>query len=183
MFFAVNFSDAVKDAVRTAIAKVPVERPPWRWVDRAAFHITLKFLGEQPEDVVDALAEHAGRACAGHAPFTLRLGGLGGFPKLARPRVLFYHVEEGAAELRALAVDLEQSLEDGLGIEKERRPFRGHATVARIKKSLPRAVTDKLAAAPAVENAVQRVTSIHLMRSELRREGARYHVVKEIALG
>jgi len=183
LFFAVNFSDAVKDAVEEAIGKVPVERPPWWWVERAGFHVTLKFLGEQPEDLVGELGTHAARACAGHRPFGLRLGGLGGFPKLARPRVLIYHVEEGVDELRAIAADLEQALEDGLGIPKESRPFRGHATVARIKKPLPRAVTDRLAAAPPAENASQKVMSIHLMRSELRSEGARYHVVKEIALG
>jgi 2'-5' RNA ligase len=95
---------------------------------------------------------------------------------------LFYRVEEGKDELTRLAAAVETGLSESLGIPKEKRPFRAHATIARIKKSLPRAVTDKLEQAEPLSGAAQTVTSVDLMQSELRPGGAVYTRVKEFAL-
>ena len=115
------------------------------------------------------------------APFAITLGEMDGFPNLRRPRVLFYKVTRGADELTTLAKRLDAALHADLGIDRERRPFRAHATVARIKKPFDIRICDRLQDAPGVEHPPQLVDRVLLMRSELRREGALYHVVKEIA--
>lgn len=181
LFFAVNFIPEVKDRIQQAIDDTAIVNPPWRWVGRESFHVTLKFLGDTPEDRLPGLYQCAEAVARQATPFDLALGMLGGFPNLSRPRVLFYRVERGAEPLTALASRLEGQLEEQLAIPREKRPFRAHATVARVKSRIVEGVAAKLRQAPPV-GADQRVESFALMRSELRRQGAKYHQVKEFAL-
>ena len=113
LFFAVDFTDDVKDALQRAIDGVGIADPPWRWVARDNFHITLKFLGEMPEDRVEALAKCVAGACRGVASFDIRLGGFGGFPNLKKPRVLFYKVDEGVEPLLDLAKRVDTLIDFG----------------------------------------------------------------------
>jgi 2'-5' RNA ligase len=181
LFIAVNLSREVKQAVREAIERFPVPHPPWRWVKQDALHITLKFLGETTQDRIPRIIDQMEIACRPHKSFHIRLAHMGGFPNLKKPRVLYYQVVEGKESLAHIALDINASLSDGLGIPLENKPFRAHVTVARIKRPLPGEIRSQFAQAPVLDSA-QTVRSIDLMRSELRREGARYHLVKEIAL-
>lgn len=177
-----EFSDSVKEAIRQAIQDIPIPNPPWRWVATSTLHMTLKFLGETPEEGVPALIRCAEAVCQTSASCSIRLGRLGGFPNLLRPRVLFYQVEDGAAPLELLALELEETLSERLKIARAKRPFRAHATIARIKTNLSVETAERLKKAPALVNASQTVQNLSLIESELHPEGARYHRVKEFAL-
>ena len=85
LFFAVDLTDEVKERIREGIERISLERPPWRWVNIDNLHLTLKFLGELPDDSVDALVECATAVCADISAFRIELEALGGFPDLARP--------------------------------------------------------------------------------------------------
>lgn len=182
LFFAVNLSEQVRKEVVDALAAFPLARPPWRWVGAENLHITLKFLGERAEDELDDLVASARTAAGAFAPFGFRLGAFGGFPSIRRPRVLFYQVEEGSRSLCNLADKLEGVLAARMGIARENRPFRAHLTVARVKGTLDRSAREAIALVPPLRGTVQEVHSFFLMESELRREGARYRVLKEIEL-
>ncbi len=108
-----------------AITRARIANPPWRWVARENIHVTLKFLGDTPEEIVPELVEVVTGACAGTAPFDIVLGGLGGFPNLKRPRVLFYEVTTGARELVALAGAIDAALSEGLGDTAGGPPVQG----------------------------------------------------------
>jgi 2'-5' RNA ligase len=72
-------------------------------------------------------------AVAGQAPLELALGGLGGFPNLSRPRVIWQAL---AADVERLQV-IQQALEDRLvpcGFPRARRPFRAHLTIGRLRR-------------------------------------------------
>jgi 2'-5' RNA ligase len=182
LFIAVNFTPVVRDAIAAAIQRLPVYNPPWRWADRSTWHVTLKFLGEIPEREIEPIAGCIQSVCTRYHQFPLTLGPFGGFPNLSRPRVLFYAVETGKEALARLAAEIDTGLFDTLGIPKEEKPFRAHATVARIKKRLPKPITDKLLRAESLVGTEQTVTSVDLMKSELRSDGARYRCVKQFAL-
>jgi 2'-5' RNA ligase len=182
LFFAVDFSDSVKDTIRRAIENIPISDPPWRWVAPPNLHMTLKFLGETPKERIAELSDCAAAACGTLAPFAIHLGDLGGFPNLTRARVLFYRVDQGADSLERLATELDEALFARLNIAREKRSFRAHATIARIKKNLPPRIIDSLKTVPPLEGASQTVEKLLLIRSQLHREGARYHHVKEFAL-
>jgi 2'-5' RNA ligase len=182
LFIAVNLSPEIKSTIQQALDDFPVKQPPWRWVRTNNLHLTMKFLGDTPEAVIPRLADTIDMVVENHRPFEIRLDRLGGFPNLRKPRVLFYRISEGAGPLGRLARELNQALEDRLDLPAERKPFRAHITVARIKRPLPPEVTARLAEAPPLPPVSQMVTSVDLMHSQLRREGAVYNRLKEIAL-
>lgn len=182
LFVAVNFDDTVRDAIQAALDDFPVANLPWRWSSPETWHVTLKFLGETSAvdlaRVVAALESVRPR----HASFDLALGKFGGFPNLRDPRVLFYRVEAGADALTALARDVDRSLEEAIGLAPDARAFHAHATVARVKDSVPRALAEALTTVPALSHPVTRVSAFDLVESRLSRTGARYSVVKRFAL-
>jgi 2'-5' RNA ligase len=182
LFVAVALSPAARDAIQSAIDAFPVRNPPWRWVSPGNWHLTLKFLGETRPERQGTLCEALAAAAARHRAFELTLGAFGGFPNLRSPRVLFYDVERGAAELESLADDVDAAVERALGLPRERRRFVAHATVARVKDALPSSLTTRLAAVPALTEGLTRVDTFELMESRLQRTGAVYSVVKEFAL-
>ncbi|MEE9268945.1 MAG: RNA 2',3'-cyclic phosphodiesterase [Candidatus Krumholzibacteria bacterium] len=182
LFFAVEFADAIKSEIQRAIDALAIPNPPWRWVATSNLHVTLKFLGKTVEDRVEPLCESAESACRTIDPFAIRLGSLGAFPSLARPRVLFFKIEEGAAPLRHLAESLDAALSQDLGLSPETRPFQSHATIARVKRALRPATVACLEAAPPLADARQTVDTVTLFQSELRPKGPLYHRLKGFAL-
>ncbi len=95
-------------------------------------HITLKFIGEVPNDKVPEIKRAL--ETIRFSPFTVELFGIGGFPTSTRARVVWIGTKGGAEELTELATRIEDVLEP-LGIPKELRPFHPHLTLARVRGS------------------------------------------------
>ena len=108
-------------------------RTDLRPVRAEALHVTLAFLGHRPLDDIEPAAE-AVRAAAAAAPRPLELS-LGEPLWLAprRPHVLTVEVLDGSGALFALQERVVASLVDAVGYEPERRRFRPHVTVARVR--------------------------------------------------
>ena len=122
--------------------------------------------------------DEAVRSVAGrHRAFRAAFSEVGGFPSLRRTRVLWVGVGEGAAPMAALASDLERGLEP-LGLEPERRPFRGHLTLARFRSPT---VVGELAGVRVPAEDFE-VTELVLFESRLHPQGARYAAVERFPL-
>jgi 2'-5' RNA ligase len=183
LFFAVKISDAIRADVEAAVKSFPLRNPPWHWIPTGNMHLTLKFLGEVDERFLGELKEAGAAAAAEARPFRVAYGAFGGFPNLSNPRVIFFEAKEGAGELAKLARSLE-TLVEPLGIERERRPFKAHLTLARIKEPLPRGMMERLGSVPPLPaTAAQTVDRFMLMRSHLAPSGATYEEVAGFALG
>jgi 2'-5' RNA ligase len=183
LFFAIPVSRTIRDLVSESLDNSGLGDPPWRWIPPANYHLTLKFLGETDEKLIPDV-ERAARSTTGMIePFTILFGPFGGFPSLRRPRVLFYGIERGMSELKGLAGKLEGNLEH-LGFEKERRPFKAHLTLARIKRPVPAHIRERLGSVPALpSDARQVVDRFVLMRSHLGKRGAMYEELSSYPLG
>ncbi len=104
-----------------------------RWIRPENLHLTLKFLGDVvPEDAPDRIAEVLGPLRLRHGPFEARISGFGGFPSARRARIVWAGIGGGSAPLRALALDVESSLEP-LGFERENRAYVPHLTLGRAR--------------------------------------------------
>lgn len=112
---------AVAAARRGAVAGV-------RWMPRSQWHLTLQFLGRVAD--ADALVDGLHRAARDVAPFPVRLGGGGAFPKARSGTVLWVGVSEGADAMIELAGVVVRAT-GALGFAAEDRPFRPHLSVAR----------------------------------------------------
>jgi 2'-5' RNA ligase len=183
LFVAVNFDNTVRAAIRAALDDFPIGDPPWRWAAPETWHVTLKFIGEAREAQLGKIVAALDAVSTRNTAFHVTLGKFGAFPNLRSPRVLFFAVEMGVKPLAALAADVDRSLEEAIGLDRETRDFHAHATVARIKDALPRALAEKLALVPPLTHPVTLVSSFDLMESRLGRTGAQYSVVKRFALG
>lgn len=182
LFIAVNLSLEAREAIQSALDEIPIKNPPWRWVGPDNWHLTLKFLGEIPDARLEALNAALNDVARRHRAFEMTLGAFGGFPNLRNPRVLFYDVEQGTKELGALADDVDVAVERAVGLQRERRRFVAHVTVARVKEALSPAVATCCARVSPLSGAGSGVYRFELMESRLARTGATYSVVKEFAL-
>jgi len=99
-------------------------------VERENIHITLRFLGE----VRDGLVGELQRLVSGMAfePFRVEFRGLGVFPSLRRPRVVWVGMSDGVEELNGIFRRLEPELV-GMGFRAESRGFSPHVTLARVR--------------------------------------------------
>ena len=150
-----------------------------RWTKQENVHLTLKFLGEVPDDTLEVLRDALREACSAHAPFDARLRGLGAFPTPRRARVVWAGVDEGAEEMTALAASVESALEP-LGFRTEGRPYVPHATLGRARK---RPVGIDLPGAGVPDAPVFRVGSAELVKSTLAPGRSIYEVLEAFALG
>lgn len=176
LFVAINLPEAERRAAHEATAPLRRGDLPVKWVAEASLHLTMKFLGDVEAGQADAIASALDAAVAGVRPFEVGLGGIGAFPALARPRVVWLGVERHPA-LELLANDVERALQ-AFGFDAELRPFQPHITLGRAKQGAPAAAFAKL------EQLIGRVAyegmapvgSVDLMESLLRPEGAEYLV-------
>jgi RNA 2',3'-cyclic 3'-phosphodiesterase len=175
-FVAVDLSPDVRDAIAHAQAGVraAAARADVRWVDPAQLHLTLKFLGAVPDDRVPAVSRALEAAVAPTPPIALAAAGLGGFPSLGRPRVLWAGVAAGASELALLADAVDRALVP-LGFPPESRPFRGHLTIGRVRSPRGgRALAAAVEAARAPAFGAWTAAEVVLYESRLRPTGAVY---------
>ena len=148
-----------------------------RWVPAENLHLTLRFLGEVPRASLPALISALRAAVNEHPTFQLPLEGIALFPNVHRPRALVATLPN-PQPLEDLAAVVEAAVR-GSGLPPERRRFRPHITLARIRRGQhPGEVPEIPLEAPHLA-----VTRIALYRSVLADSGARYSILEDIALG
>lgn len=156
-----------------------------RWVRPSGIHLTLKFLGSTDVSKVPRILYGLDEAMNGAQSPHLALSRLGIFPNSGNPRVLWAGV---TGELDILE-DLQQRVEAltvGLGWVPERRPFRPHLTIGRVRDNVPAAERLRIAAA-VTDCTVPRLAPwrpgvVRLYLSELTPRGAIYSNLGEVAI-
>ena len=152
------------------------------WVRPENIHLTLKFLGELSEELAAEIAVALKPVAQAHRPFTLKVGGIRGFPNRNRPRLLSLDIEENGA-LKGLCEDIDQNL-SRIGIEKEARPFRAHLTICRFRPKKGARAQEPFTGGPGRDiNMEFRVKSFEILKSVLKPGGALHSVIESIALG
>jgi len=147
-----------------------------RWVPAENMHLTLKFLGDVSPSNMEFLIQMLRNEADNVNGFTMHLAGLGSFPSLKRPRVLYIGMQAPAG-LEALQRGIE-SASRRLGYESEERPFSPHLTLGRVKQNVTAA--DQLKIRRLIEGTqvdvlgTARVDSVHLFKSELKPTGSVY---------
>ncbi|OIQ49607.1 2'-5'-RNA ligase [Pseudodesulfovibrio hydrargyri] len=139
------------------------------WSRPDAWHLTLKFLGETDEARIPAVK--AALTAVDFTAFTLRAGGAGAFPDARRPKVLWLGLAEGGDQAATLARSIEDALA-AVGIPREKKPFRPHLTLGRVRKPAPGDWTPVLDSAAAHKWPSFTVSLFTFWQSALAPEGA-----------
>jgi len=132
-FVAVEIEEGVRNRAAKLIRQLQQCGADVRWVDARQMHITLKFLGDVDFRDVYQVCVAVERAVAAVEPFSIEVRGVGAFPSLARPRVLWLGVEYGAEQLCDLNARVESALQS-LGYPREARRFQAHLTLGRVRR-------------------------------------------------
>jgi RNA 2',3'-cyclic 3'-phosphodiesterase len=183
LFVAINLPPSERQAIHRATAPLRDATHAVTWVAPECIHLTMKFLGEQPPEIVtrirDALAPIAGR----FHPFRLDVGGVGAFPHLRAPKIFWMGIASDP-KLELLHHDLEVACE-ALGHEVDARAFRPHLTLGRVKRDMPAEQAGKLArlATGVRYRTTVDARSLDVMQSELSSNAPRYTVLAAVPLG
>ena len=148
-----------------------------RWVKPGLRHLTLRFLGDTPRELLPLL-QTALERCSAFPPFSLPLTRLGAFPAPHRPRILWLGLDDRAGHCRDLHRTLSQALAES-GFAEEVQRFIPHLTLGRVKARLdPRRIDWE----PAVAGIALEVSRVELIASELTPAGPVYRCLKQVQL-
>jgi len=157
-----------------------------KWVDPGGIHLTLKFLGNIPSRRVTEITEAIKKAAQGLSPFHLEIFGLGAFPSVKQPRVVWVGVGGELDKLSTLQQNVDSALA-ALGFAREERSFVPHLTVARVREgaaALERGRFGELVGSATFEGRYHvEVEAVRLMRSQLTPAGAIYTCLSMVGLG
>jgi 2'-5' RNA ligase len=184
IFIALDIDDAIRRRIQRFMEGVSGFAPDARWVRPESLHVTLKFIGEKPAEIVEEIK----RALSGIRAESIKVSfrGYGVFPTAKAARVFWVGIDAGA-QLAALAKAVEEATFT-LGIPKEDHPFAPHLTLARGggRSGTPRwrkddtpnknfqRLQEKLAALPSPDFGTMAAHEFFLYQSQLLRGGSRY---------
>lgn len=158
-----------------------------RWVPPENLHLTLKFLGDTPEDRITALDAGIREVTSQLAAFSVSLSNVGCFPNARKPRVVWTGIQAKHQHLVGLNEAIE-TMAQAHGFDAEEKPFRPHLTIGRVKGHIRDGATlSKLG--QAIETATIGTiaewvcTTVSLMASELAPSGSIYTCLYQYQLG
>jgi RNA 2',3'-cyclic 3'-phosphodiesterase len=131
-FVAIDVPRQIKMELDKLIGELRPFAPDIRWVKSANLHLTLRFLGDIPQTAVSGLASEIGMNISDFESFNLSLAGIGGFPNLHKPRVIWLGGGDGQDRLYELAPKIEKACID-CGFGNADKPFSSHLTIGRVK--------------------------------------------------
>ena len=172
-FVAIEISQPVQALLKPVQTHLQSEIRKASWTKPGNFHLTLKFLGDVPVEVIDAVGEAVRNVAATQAPFSIVFGGIGAFPKLHRPRVIWLGVKHGAETVTHLAKAVNRELKP-LGFPIDNR-FHPHLTLGRLRMPMNlQPLKNVLRKYDTIDGATVNVTEITVMQSQLQPNGAIY---------
>jgi RNA 2',3'-cyclic 3'-phosphodiesterase len=127
IFIGIDLDSEVRARISRFLEGVESFAPDARWVRPESLHVTLKFIGEQTPEQVEAIAERL-RRVEGNA-FQIRFAGYGYFPTAKAARVFWIGIQ-APTDLAQLAADVDSAVAE-LGVPREGRPYSPHLTLAR----------------------------------------------------
>jgi len=182
-FIGVPLAAAIRDRLVALQEQFTETGVAVKWVEPENLHVTMLFLGEVDAREVLTVCKTVESVTAGIAPFAMRVAGVGCFPNPRRPRTIWAGIEEGSQELVELHDALEQPLMEQGCYRREERAFTPHITLGRVKgESNTRALSEALKQQADWFAGHMTVTEMHVMSSELTKDGPVYTVMSRARL-
>lgn len=192
LFVALDIDEEIRTRVADFVEQVRTFAPDVRWVNVESLHVTLKFIGETPDDSVKSVEQVLAEIES--IPLQMKFGGAGFFPTAKAARVFWVGIQADQ-ELGELAKKIEHGLA-GVGIPKEQRAFSAHLTLARAaggsgapafrRGDKPNRqfalLQEHLQTVPAPEFGTMTAREFFLYRSQLSNKGSRYTKIARFPL-
>jgi 2'-5' RNA ligase len=154
-----------------------------RWVSPEKIHLTLKFFGNIEESRIDSIFKSIEESVQNTLPFSLKVRGVGAFPQMKNPRVIWMGLVNGSEALISLQKQIEDQLEK-IGFQPEDRPFHPHLTLGRMKSSRGKnELVRRMEKHKEEEFGDLPVERVVLFKSDLRPSGPIYTPLGDMKLG
>lgn len=181
-FIAIELEDRALQSVSRIQHQLADRVDGVRWAKPEQLHLTLKFLGEVPSQLLSEVCQCMDQALCGISGFAVQLEQLGAFPKENNPRVLWLGVGQGASELQEIHQRLDQHSSE-LGVRQEGRGYIPHITLGRVSRQANKGrISRAIEELPKSEPIESYVSSIHLFSSVRQSGQIVYQNVYKIAL-
>ncbi len=168
------------DQLVTASRQLAALMSPRSMIPTEQWHVTLQFLGDTAEDLIPRLVPIMTGIAATECARTVTIRGLGAFPNLARPTVLWAGFFD-AALLKRMATQLALQCE-GLGFPRETRPFQPHLTLARVRSKPSESLAEFIRSNHELDLGHVKLSSLELFRSDLTSTGPEYTTIASAPL-
>jgi RNA 2',3'-cyclic 3'-phosphodiesterase len=135
-FIAIELSEEIRQSLQSTILRYQGLLPSGsvKWVATKNLHLTLKFLGDTPLDMISPIQDQLDNLTASVAAFNFMAAAAGLFPSARKPRVIWVGLDH-KVDLAMLSKGLDDALEP-LKIDREERPFSPHLTIGRVYQGL-----------------------------------------------
>jgi 2'-5' RNA ligase len=181
-FLAIEIPGSLHPVLGELLGVLKRVLPEIRWVAEKNLHLTLKFFGNITEEQLRSIQDGLKDLGPETAPLSLSLKGLGVFPHLKAPRVIWAGFEGEVKRLIMLQREIDSRL-GPLGFPREDRPFHPHLTLGRNRERRGRKNFIKITGLPegfATEGF--QVNELVLLRSDLSPKGPAYTPIWSLAL-
>ena len=192
LFIALDIDDSIRERIGRFVEGVRNFAPDARWVKDESLHVTLKFIGEQPEERLASIQRALGEVSG--STHEIQFRGYGFFPTAKSARVFWVGMETGTW-LASVASAIDECLA-ALDVPRENRAFSPHLTLARSsggsgsprwrKEDEPNRIfqrlQEKLSSLPSPEFGTMTPREFFLYRSQLSPKGSKYTKLQAFAL-
>ncbi len=182
-FLAIELPEPIQKKITEVQGDLKSSRADVRWVNPGKIHLTLKFFGNIEESRIDPIVKSIEDPIRTTRTFHLRMRGMGAFPHLKNPRVIWMGLVDEKEVLVSFQRQLEIELEK-MGFEREGRPFRPHLTLGRVNSSRGRdELVGKIEPYKEMEFGDFEVEKVVFFKSDLRPSGPIYTPLRDLRLG
>lgn len=164
-----SLRDKLQNTVNTHGSKIS-------WIRKGNIHLTLKFIGDVPEDDVEKISHTIKDIITSTPSMEFDISGTGCFPKKSRPRILWLGINGDLTPLQDLVRNINETL-DPLGYPKEDHDYVPHLTLARVKYPQKHTPNISTFLHTEYEPIKLHINKIHFMRSELFFKGSVYTIL------
>jgi len=182
-FLAIELPRTIQKKIEEIQGDLKLSHADVRWGSPEKIHLTLKFFGNIEELKIEPIVKSIEGPIQTTAPFPLRMRGMGAFPHLKNPRVIWMGLTNGKENIISLQQRLEVLLEK-MGFQAEDRPFHPHLTLGRVKSNRGREeLVGRMEKYREEEFGDFQVETVIFFKSDLRPSGPIYTPLREIKLG
>jgi 2'-5' RNA ligase len=182
LFIAMPLPHEVEIELDRLLGTLRMKGPDVKWVAANNIHLTIKFLGDTEDKLVPKINAAIDEVAARLHPFESTIDSVGGFPNLNNPRVIWFGGAQPIEEAARMAKEIDRRMHE-LRFEKERRPFKSHLTLGRVREGRQ---VDELAAFLStfkLEPIPLRLDRLVLFKSTLTPKGSIYELLHEAVFG
>jgi RNA 2',3'-cyclic 3'-phosphodiesterase len=174
LFLAFELSSQQKHSLHDLQGRLRSNLNGVRWVHPENMHLTIKYLGDTTEDILEDLKLRITDAVNTVEPFSISYGKCGVFPSPQKARVIWVGLNEGHEETLQVHEKVESAI-IRLGLAPEKRTYNPHLTLGRVRYQLSPASVEATLAENIYFKTDSAVTDgLLLFQSHLTKQGASY---------